>query len=73
VQTFTTVGYGGMIPSGFPANFVASIEAMIGLLGFAIATGLLYGRFSRLLQEFFSAEMLSLPHIVIKLLLCSVS
>ena len=47
VQTFTTVGYGGMVPSGFPANFVASIEAMIGLLGFAIATGLLYGRFSR--------------------------
>jgi inward rectifier potassium channel len=47
VQTFTTVGYGGMVPSGFPANFVASIEALIGLLGFAVATGLLYGRFSR--------------------------
>src|ERR1035437_6663608 len=47
VQTFTTVGYGGLVPSGFPANFVASIEAMVGLLGFAIATGLLYGRFSR--------------------------
>jgi inward rectifier potassium channel len=47
VQTFTTVGYGGMVPSGFTANFVASIEAMVGLLGFAIATGLLYGRFSR--------------------------
>jgi inward rectifier potassium channel len=47
VQTFTTVGYGGMVPSGFPANFVASIEALVGLLGFAVATGLLYGRFSR--------------------------
>ncbi|MDR3665842.1 MAG: ion channel [Ignavibacteriaceae bacterium] len=47
VQTFTTVGYGGMVPSGLPANFVASIEALVGLLGFAIATGLLYGRFSR--------------------------
>ena len=47
VQTFTTVGYGGMVPTGLPANFVASIEAMVGLLGFAIATGLLYGRFSR--------------------------
>jgi inward rectifier potassium channel len=47
VQTFTTVGYGGMIPNGLPANFVASIEAMVGLLGFAVATGLLYGRFSR--------------------------
>jgi inward rectifier potassium channel len=47
VQTFTTVGYGGLVPTGFPANFIASIEAMIGLLGFAVATGLLYGRFSR--------------------------
>ena len=47
VQTFTTVGYGGMVPSGFTANFAASIEALVGLLGFAIATGLLYGRFSR--------------------------
>lgn len=47
VQTFTTVGYGGMVPNGFTANFVASIEAMVGLLGFAVATGLLYGRFSR--------------------------
>ena len=47
VQTFTTVGYGGMVPTGLPANFVASIEAIIGLLGFAVATGLLYGRFSR--------------------------
>jgi inward rectifier potassium channel len=47
VQTFTTVGYGGMVPSGLPANFVASIEALVGLLGFAVATGLLYGRFSR--------------------------
>jgi inward rectifier potassium channel len=36
-----------MVPSGFPANFVASIEALVGLLGFAVATGLLYGRFSR--------------------------
>jgi inward rectifier potassium channel len=47
VQTFTTVGYGGIVPSGITSNFVASIEAMVGLLGFAIATGLLYGRFSR--------------------------
>jgi inward rectifier potassium channel len=47
VQTFTTVGYGGMVPNGFAANFIASLEAMFGLLGFAIATGLLFGRFSR--------------------------
>jgi inward rectifier potassium channel len=47
VQTFTTVGYGGIVPDSFSANIVASIEALTGLLSFALATGLLYGRFSR--------------------------
>ena len=47
VQTFTTVGYGHISPSGFMTSFVASIEALFGLLSFAIATGLFYGRFSK--------------------------
>ncbi|HCC55663.1 MAG TPA: hypothetical protein DEQ47_00080 [Solibacterales bacterium] len=47
VQTLTTVGYGNMYPVGLWANSVASAEALIGLLGFAVATGLLFGRFSR--------------------------
>lgn len=46
-QTFTTVGYGHISPTGFMASFVASIEALFGLLSFAIATGLFYGRFSK--------------------------
>ena len=46
-QTFTTVGYGAISPIGLLTNFVASIEAMIGLMGFAVATGVLWGRFSR--------------------------
>lgn len=46
-QTFTTVGYGYLNPGGVAANITASIEAMVGLLSFALATGLLYGRFSR--------------------------
>lgn len=45
-QTFTTVGYGRINPIGFAASFTASIEALTGLLSFALATGLLYGRFS---------------------------
>lgn len=47
VQTFTTVGYGHISPSGFLASFVAAVEALSGLLSFAIATGLFYGRFSK--------------------------
>ncbi|NQZ43857.1 MAG: K+ channel, inward rectifier [Flavobacteriaceae bacterium] len=46
-QTITTLGYGRVAPIGNLANTVAAIESMLGLLGFALATGLLYGRFSR--------------------------
>jgi len=47
VQTFTTVGYGAIAPKGVWVNLIASIDALVGLLGFALATGLLYGRFSK--------------------------
>ncbi|HEY4150177.1 MAG TPA: ion channel [Chitinophagaceae bacterium] len=46
-ETFTTVGYGRVNPIGGEANFVASIESMSGFLSFAIATGLIYGRFAK--------------------------
>src|SRR6185436_10203288 len=46
-QTFTTVGYGRIAPVGFLTSAVATFEAFLGLLSFAIATGLFYGRFSR--------------------------
>lgn len=47
IQTFTTVGYGHISPSGFLTSLVAAVEALFGLLSFAIATGLFYGRFSK--------------------------
>nr|WP_294860368.1 ion channel [uncultured Fluviicola sp.] len=46
-QTFTTVGYGAIAPVGNLTSFVAAMEAFVGLIAFAIATGLIYGRFSR--------------------------
>ncbi len=46
-QTFTTVGYGRINPVGYSASFMSSFEALIGLLSFALVTGLLYGRFAR--------------------------
>jgi len=46
-ETFTTVGYGRVNPVGDAANFVASIESISGLMSLAIATGLIYGRFSK--------------------------
>ncbi|HUI28728.1 MAG TPA: ion channel [Candidatus Acidoferrales bacterium] len=47
VHTFTTVGYGTIAPNNFWTNVIASFEALTGLMGLALATGLLYGRFSR--------------------------
>jgi inward rectifier potassium channel len=46
-QTFTTVGYGRINPVGIGANLLAALESMSGLMSFALATGILYGRFSK--------------------------
>lgn len=46
-QTVTTLGYGRVAPVGTLANIVAATESMLGLLTFALATGLMYGRFSK--------------------------
>jgi inward rectifier potassium channel len=47
LQTFTTVGYGGLHPKGLLTNSLAGFEAFLGLMTFALATGALYGRFSK--------------------------
>ncbi|MEQ1947658.1 MAG: ion channel [Bryobacteraceae bacterium] len=46
-HTLTTVGYGNISPASMGANIVTAIEALTGLLGAALGTGVLFGRFSR--------------------------
>ena len=46
-QTLTTVGYGRINPMGVTASALASLEALFGLLSFALFTGLIYGRFAK--------------------------
>lgn len=46
-QTITTVGYGRLNPQGFWGGVVSSVESLLGLMSFALITGLIYGRFSR--------------------------
>ncbi len=46
-QTFTTVGYGRINPVGYLTSSIAAFEAFLGLLAFALATGLLFGRFAK--------------------------
>ena len=47
VQTMATLGYGKMVPRGTLANVLVSAEALVGLLGLAMATGLIFAKFSR--------------------------
>jgi inward rectifier potassium channel len=62
-QTLSTVGYGHISPRGMAANSVAAFESMIGLLSFALATGLMYGRFSRPSAKIiYSKNMLIAPY-----------
>lgn len=46
-QTFTTLGYGALHPNDLGISILSSFESFIGLLSIALATGLLYGRFSK--------------------------
>ena len=47
VQTLSTIGYGALSPVGVGANLLVAFEAMAGLMMVAIATGLVFARFSR--------------------------
>jgi inward rectifier potassium channel len=47
VQTLSTIGYGHIVPIGLAANSLVTLESVVGLLGFAIITGLLFARFSK--------------------------
>ncbi len=62
IQTFTTVGYGQMAPMGIMTNILASLVAFVGLLSFALATGLFYGKFSKPISNIaFSKNMIIGP------------
>lgn len=63
VQTFTTVGYGGLHPVGLASSSLAGFEALSGLLTFAIITGLVYSKFSKPnFKLIFSKNLLIAPY-----------
>ena len=63
VQTLSTIGYGHVVPIGTAANALVTLESLIGLLGFAIVTGLLFSRFSRpTAKMLFSRHALIAPY-----------
>ena len=47
VETFATIGYGHIAPVGVAANVLVTIEALLNIVGVALATGVVFARFSR--------------------------
>ncbi len=47
VQTMATIGYGKMVPRTTYANALVSLEALVGIVGTAMTTGLMFAKFAR--------------------------
>ncbi|MFL5485635.1 MAG: ion channel, partial [Gemmatimonadaceae bacterium] len=47
VDTFATIGYGNIVPVGVAANTLVTVEALLNIVGIALATGVIFARFSR--------------------------
>ena len=63
VQTFSTVGYGGVVPTSLAANIVMTVESVTGLLSVALVTGLVFARFSHPVADIvFSRHAIVAPY-----------
>jgi inward rectifier potassium channel len=63
VDTLATIGYGNIVPMTLAANLLVTFEALIGLLGFALITGIFFARFSRpTVQIVFSKSAIIAPY-----------
>ena len=47
VQTIATIGYGEMAPANVYAHILVTIEAFVGVVGFALVAGITFAKFSR--------------------------
>jgi inward rectifier potassium channel len=47
VQTLATIGYGSLSPGSSYGNSIVAVEAAVGLIGVALATGLVFAKASR--------------------------
>ncbi len=63
IHTFTTVGYGIVTPNSLVINIIAAVEAITGFMCLPLATGLLFGRFSKpTINIRFSSNALIAPY-----------
>ena len=47
VQTLTSIGYGSMYPTTMYADTLVTVEALVGIMGIALITGLAFTKFSQ--------------------------
>ena len=47
VQTLATIGYGKLVPASLAAHLLVTVESLCGLLGAAMAAGLMFAKFAR--------------------------
>ncbi len=47
VETLATIGYGNVVPLTPAAEVLVTVEALVGLLGFGVAAGMMFARFAR--------------------------
>jgi inward rectifier potassium channel len=62
VQTLATIGYGKVAPVGLLANTLVTIEALSGLMGFALITGLIFNRFAKPLARIEFSKLAIITH-----------
>jgi inward rectifier potassium channel len=63
VQTFATIGYGGLAPTSIASNVIVTIESLVGILCVALTTGVIFARFSRPVARIrFSSQALIGPY-----------
>ncbi len=73
VQTLATVGYGVMAPENRFAHMVSVVEALVGILGTAVITGVTFAKFSRptarvlFAEKCVVAERNGVPHLMFRM------
>jgi inward rectifier potassium channel len=56
VQTMGTIGYGSLYPTSLAANLLMTAESIVGLVVTALATGMVFARFSRVSGQILFSE-----------------
>lgn len=56
VETSSTIGYSTIVPVGVGAHVVMTLEILLGLLSFALITGVVFARFSRPVADIVYSE-----------------